>query len=114
MNKLNIVLTDCNTVNAGDLDLSILEEFGNVTYYGETMPNQVHERIKDADIIFNTIPSLILNRENLLNIVWGYEYPGDVRTVDVHIRRLREKIEDNPSRPRYIETVWGAGYKFKN
>ena len=51
MNKLNIVLTDCNTVNAGDLDLTVLEEFGNVTYYGETMPHQVHERIKDADIL---------------------------------------------------------------
>jgi glycerate dehydrogenase len=49
--KYNIVLTDCDTVNAGDLDLSALEEFGNVTYYGETLPSQVHERIKDADII---------------------------------------------------------------
>lgn len=49
--KYNIVLTDCNTVNAGDLDLSVLEEFGNVTYYGETSPDQVCERIKDADII---------------------------------------------------------------
>ena len=49
--KYNIVLTDCNTVNAGDLDLRMLEEFGNVTYYGETAPSQVSERIKDADII---------------------------------------------------------------
>ena len=49
--KYNIVLTDCDTVNAGDLDLSVLEEFGNVTYYGETLPSQVHERIKNADIL---------------------------------------------------------------
>ena len=49
--KYNIVLTDCDTVNAGDLDLSVLEEFGNVTYYGETLPQDLHERIKNADII---------------------------------------------------------------
>ena len=49
--SLNIVLTDCDTVNAGDLDLTVLERFGNVTYYGETLPEQVNERIKDADII---------------------------------------------------------------
>ena len=50
---------------------------------------------------------------NLLNIVWGYEYPGDARTVDVHIRRLREKIEKNPSDPKYVHTKWGVGYYFR-
>ena len=49
-------------------------------------------------------PGKVYSRENLLNIVWGYEYPGDVRTVDVHIRRLREKIEANPSDPKYVYT----------
>ena len=58
-------------------------------------------------------PNKVYSRENLLNIVWGYEYPGDVRTVDVHIRRLREKIEKNPSEPRYVHTKWGVGYYFK-
>ena len=57
---------------------------------------------------------LFLSRENLLNIVWGYEYPGDVRTVDVHVRRLREKIEPNPSDPHYVYTKWGVGYFYKN
>ena len=52
------------------------------------------------------------SREDLLNLVWGYEYPGDVRTVDVHIRRLREKIEANPSEPKYVHTKWGVGYYF--
>ena len=56
----------------------------------------------------------VYSRENLLNIVWGYEYPGDARTVDVHIRRLREKIESNPSEPRYVHTKWGVGYYFNN
>lgn len=62
-------------------------------------------------LIFN--PNKVYSRENLLNTVWGYDYPGDARTVDVHIRRLREKIEDNPSEPKYIHTKWGVGYFFQ-
>ena len=62
-------------------------------------------------LVFN--PNKVYSRENLLNIVWGYEYPGDVRTVDVHIRRLREKIEQNPSDPKYVHTKWGVGYYFQ-
>lgn len=58
-------------------------------------------------------PDKVYSRENLLNIVWGYEYPGDARTVDVHIRRLREKIETNPSDPKYVYTKWGVGYYFR-
>lgn len=54
----------------------------------------------------------VYSRENLLNMVWGYEYPGDVRTVDVHVRRLREKIESNPSEPKYVHTKWGVGYYY--
>ncbi len=59
-------------------------------------------------------PNKVYSRENLLNIVWGYDYPGDVRTVDVHIRRLREKIEKNPGDPVYIHTKWGVGYYFQD
>ncbi|MEG2570836.1 MAG: response regulator transcription factor, partial [Clostridia bacterium] len=55
----------------------------------------------------------VYSRENLLNVVWGYEYPGDIRTVDVHVRRLREKLEDNPAEPCHIMTKWGVGYYFK-
>lgn len=58
-------------------------------------------------------PGKVYGRESLLNTVWGYEYPGDVRTVDVHIRRLREKIEANPSEPKYVHTKWGVGYYFQ-
>ncbi len=58
-------------------------------------------------------PNKVYSREELLDTVWGYDYPGDVRTVDVHIRRLREKIEDNPSTPVYIHTKWGVGYYFQ-
>lgn len=59
-------------------------------------------------------PNKVFSREDLLNIVWGYEYPGDARTVDVHIRRLREKIETNPSDPKYVHTKWGVGYYFRD
>ena len=55
----------------------------------------------------------VYSREELLNIVWGYEYPGDARTVDVHIRRLREKIEESPGEPKYVCTKWGVGYYFR-
>ena len=58
-------------------------------------------------------PGKVYSRDNLLKIIWGEEYPGDVRTVDVHIRRLREKIESNPSEPKYVQTKWGLGYFFK-
>ena len=54
----------------------------------------------------------VYSREILLNLVWGKEYPGDVRTVDVHVRRLREKIETNPSEPKYVHTKWGVGYYY--
>ncbi|MBD5444760.1 MAG: response regulator transcription factor [Lachnospiraceae bacterium] len=57
-------------------------------------------------------PNKVYSRENLLKIIWGSDYPGDVRTVDVHIRRLREKIEEMPSEPIYVHTKWGVGYYF--
>jgi two-component system response regulator VicR len=56
----------------------------------------------------------VYSRESLLKIVWGEDYPGDVRTVDVHVRRLREKIEANPSEPKYVHTKWGVGYYYQS
>lgn len=58
-------------------------------------------------------PGRVYSREQLLEEVWGHDYESDLRTVDVHIRHLREKIEERPADPRYILTVWGAGYKFR-
>ena len=59
-------------------------------------------------------PGRVYSRENLLNIVWGYEYAGDYRTVDVHVRRLREKLELDPASPEYVLTKWGVGYYLKS
>ncbi len=58
-------------------------------------------------------PNVIFSREKLLGLVWGNAYPGDARTVDVHVRRLREKIEPNPGQPLYVHTKWGFGYYYK-
>ncbi|MBR3640466.1 MAG: response regulator transcription factor [Oscillibacter sp.] len=58
-------------------------------------------------------PRRVYSRENLMNVVWGYTYAGDYRTVDVHIRRLREKLERDPASPEHIMTKWGVGYYFK-
>ena len=76
---------------------------------------EVNVTAKEFDLLELLVmnPNKVYSRENLLNLVWGYEYPGDARTVDVHIRRLREKIEDDPSNPKYVHTKWGVGYYFK-
>ena len=76
---------------------------------------EINLTAKEYDLLVLLLlnPNKVYGRESLLNLVWGYDYPGDVRTVDVHIRRLREKIEDNPSEPRYVHTKWGVGYYFQ-
>ena len=73
---------------------------------------EVNLTAKEFDLLELLVhnPNKVYSRENLLKIIWGYEYLGDVRTVDVHIRRLREKIESNPSDPKYVHTKWGVGY----
>jgi DNA-binding response OmpR family regulator len=77
--------------------------------------NEVNLTAKEFDVLELLVlnPNKVYSRENLLKLVWGEDYPGDVRTVDVHIRRLREKIEPNPSEPRYVHTKWGVGYYYK-
>ena len=70
--------------------------------------------MKEFDLILFLMknPGKVYSRESLLDLVWGYDYQGDTRTVDVHIRRLREKLELDPAQPRYIVTKWGVGYYF--
>lgn len=76
---------------------------------------EINLTAKEFDLLelLATNPDKVYSREELLNIVWGYEYPGDARTVDVHVRRLREKVEPNPSEPKYVYTKWGVGYYFR-
>ncbi len=76
---------------------------------------EINLTTKEFDVLELLVlnPNKVYSRENLLKLVWGTDYPGDVRTVDVHIRRLREKIEENPSEPKYVYTKWGVGYYYK-
>ena len=71
---------------------------------------------KEFDLLqlFITNKGKVYDREKLLELIWKYEYLGDLRTVDVHIRRLREKIESNPAKPEFILTKWGVGYYFSD
>ncbi len=96
-------------LTAGDLSLDT--EARVAVRDGET----VDLTAKEYDMIELLMrnPRRVYSRENLMNVVWGYSYAGDYRTVDVHIRRLREKLEKNPAEPDHIMTKWGVGYYFK-
>ncbi len=92
-------------------DMTIERDNRRVTIAGKEM----NLTAKEFDVLelLATNPNQVYSREKLLTLVWGADYPGDVRTVDVHIRRLREKIETNSSEPKYVHTKWGVGYYFK-
>lgn len=77
--------------------------------------NEIRLTVKEFDILklLAENPGKIYSREQLLTLIWGSKYPGDARTVDVNVRRLREKIEENPAKPEYVHTKWGMGYYFQ-
>lgn len=81
----------------------------------EVRDQMVNCPAKEFDLLWlmASHPDRVFSREELLERVWGYQYYGDLRTVDVHIRRIRQKIEARPDEPRFVQTVWGIGYKFK-
>ena len=91
-------------------DLKINLEKRKVTLRGKTIELTAKEF--DLLALFASHPGKAYTRENLLNIVWGYQFSGYDHTVNSHINRLRSKIESDPSNPKYIKTVWGVGYKF--
>ncbi len=86
-----------------------LEPEARAAWKGET-PVELTAKEFDLMELLLRNPGRVYSRENLLNLVWGYEYVGDYRTVDVHVRRLREKLELNPAKPQVILTKWGIGY----
>lgn len=96
-------------IEKGDLKLDI----SNRRVYIEG--NEINLTAKEFDVLelLANNPRKVYSRTDLLNIVWGKDYPGDGRTVDVHVRRLREKIEKSPGDPRYVRTKWGVGYYFE-
>ncbi|MGI6450031.1 MAG: response regulator transcription factor [Desulfitobacteriia bacterium] len=90
--------------------------------YLDIAANKLHKDEREVELtpiefsllkMFMENPGKALKRNEILNAIWGEDYFGDTKTLDVHIRRLREKIEDNPSEPEYIKTVWGSGYRWQ-
>ncbi len=100
---------ESNILVSGDISLDY--NFRRVTIRGKVI--ELTGKEFDLLDLFLKNPGKVYTRENLLDIAWGFDYPGDVRTVDVHIRRLREKVEDNPAEPEFIRTKWGVGYYYK-
>ncbi len=97
-------------VVSGDMKLDTI---GRRVYIGE---KEVRLTSKEFDILELMVlhPNKVYSREELLKLIWGDNFPGDGRTVDVHVRRMREKIETNPREPKYVHTKWGTGYYFQN
>ena len=97
-----------NTLAAGNISLDL--DARNAYRAG----NLVDLTAKEFDVIEFLMrnPNRVYSREALLDTIWAYEYRSDIRTVDVHIRRLREKLEENPAEPKHILTKWGVGYYF--
>ena len=96
-------------INKGDLQLDM--DSRRLFILGR----EVNLTAKEFDLLELLVKNenKVYSREDLLGLVWGKDYPGDVRTVDVHVRRLREKIEANPSEPKYVHTKWGVGYYYR-
>ncbi|MCD7708698.1 MAG: response regulator transcription factor [Clostridiales bacterium] len=99
---------DASTIEKGDLRLEC--DSHRLFLLGK----EVNLTLKEFDLLELLVKNenRVYSRETLRDMIWGADYPGDVRTVDVHVRRLREKIEDNPSEPKYVHTKWGVGYYY--
>ncbi|BEP29901.1 response regulator transcription factor [Helicovermis profundi] len=108
--KVNDAGSATSVLNIGEFTINTL---GRKVSINE---REINLTAKEFDLLLLLVinKDKVFSREELLETIWGYEYFGDVRTVDVHIRRLREKIEENSSQPNYILTKWGVGYYFKD
>lgn len=105
----NNVRADIETLEYKDVLLNYHERSAYIK--GEN----INLTVKEFDVLALLMenPNKVFSREDLLIKVWNYDSPGDARTVDVHVRRLREKVEANPAEPEYVQTKWGVGYYFK-
>lgn len=95
------------TIGSINLDLDARN-----AYRGDTLADLTAKEFDVIEFLMRN-PNRVYSREALLDTIWAYEYRSDIRTVDVHIRRLREKLEENPAQPQYILTKWGVGYYFR-
>ena len=106
MRRTNKPETEAKVLNFGDLTIN--EEYRRV-YVSDKEINLTSREFDVLEFLVST-PGKVYNRSELLHAIWGEDFPGDERTVDVHVRRLREKIEEDPGQPRYVFTKWGSGY----
>jgi two-component system response regulator VicR len=116
--RIKAIFRRVNPLPKGDKDKVIVSGSITLDYNFRRViidGNPIELTSKEFDLLelFLRNPGKVYTRENLLDIAWGFDYPGDVRTVDVHIRRLREKVEPNPKEPTYIKTKWGVGYYYQ-
>ena len=98
-----------NTLSIGSISLDL---DARNAYRNDTLVDLTAKEFDVIEFLMRN-PNRVYSREALLDTIWAYEYRSDIRTVDVHIRRLREKLEDNPAEPKYILTKWGVGYYFR-
>jgi len=101
--------TQCNALTIGAITLDL---DARNAYKADVIVDLTAREYDVIEFLMKN-PNKVYSRENLLDSIWAYEYKSDIRTVDVHIRRLREKLEDDPADPQYIMTKWGVGYFFK-
>ena len=103
----NAQSSNCLTIGTISLDLD-----GRNAYKNGVLADLTAKEFDVIEFLMRN-PNRVYSREALLDTIWAYEYRSDIRTVDVHIRRLREKLEENPAEPNYIMTKWGVGYYFR-
>ncbi len=101
--------TPSNTLTIGTISLDL---DARNAYRSGTLADLTAKEFDVIEFLMRN-PNRVYSREALLDTIWAYEYRSDIRTVDVHIRRLREKLEENPAEPKYILTKWGVGYYFR-
>ncbi len=117
--RIRALLRRCSTASAAREQPNKLQ-VGSITldldarnaYKGTQLADLTAKEFDVIEFLMRN-PNRVYSRENLLDTIWAYEYRSDIRTVDVHIRRLREKLEENPAEPKHIMTKWGVGYYFK-
>ncbi len=100
---------DDSVVEDGDIVLDTVNRRVTICQVEYNLTSKEYDML----LLLVTNPKKVFSREDLLHTIWGEDYPGDERTVDVHVRRLREKIEPNPKEPKYVRTKWGVGYYYQ-
>lgn len=109
LRRSNATISQSNILTVGSITLDL--DARNAFRSGQ-LANLTAKEFDVIEFLMRN-PNRVYSREALLDTIWAYEYRSDIRTVDVHIRRLREKLEDNPADPEYIMTKWGVGYYFR-